>query len=31
MNAMASKKAGDTVEIKYFRMEGDELEELGKL
>ena len=24
MNAMASKKAGDTVEIKYFRMEGDE-------
>ncbi len=24
VNAMASKKAGDTVEIKYFRMEGDE-------
>ncbi len=24
VNAMASKKAGDTVEIKYFRMEGDQ-------
>ena len=24
VNALASKKAGDTVEIKYFRMEGDE-------
>ena len=24
VNALSSKKAGDTVEIKYFRMEGDE-------
>lgn len=24
VNALASKKAGDTVEIKYFRMEGDQ-------
>lgn len=24
VNAMASKKAGDSVEIKYFRMEGDQ-------